>query len=246
MTIRVLSLNIHKGVSSLRDTFNLLALKKALTAYDADIVCLQEVQGLHAHNALRFEEWPNEGQAEFLASAHWSHFAYAQNASYPHGHHGNAILSKYPIASSENLTISTNRLEQRGCLHASINYHGSILHCFSVHLNLLHRGRRQQVKRIMHYLTTRAEKNAPLILAGDFNDWGSRLCAPLYTHSECFDAYFNLYGTYARTFPSVRPLLPLDRIYYRSLSPLYGEVLNKQPWSSLSDHLPLSITFRVK
>ena len=47
MKIRVATYNIHKGVSSFRSTPRVLALKKAIGAFDADVVFLQEVQGRH-------------------------------------------------------------------------------------------------------------------------------------------------------------------------------------------------------
>src|SRR4051812_32290734 len=104
MKIRVATYNIHKGVSSIRSTPRVIALKKAIAQFDADVVFLQEVQGRHDRYQDKFGEesrghrhWPEAAQHEFLASeAH--HSAYGMNAAYDHGHHGNALLSAYPIA----------------------------------------------------------------------------------------------------------------------------------------------------
>ena len=39
------------------------------------------------------------------------------NATFKQKHHGNAILSRLPIITQNNLNITVNRLEKRGVLH---------------------------------------------------------------------------------------------------------------------------------
>ncbi|MFA9441710.1 EEP domain-containing protein, partial [Uliginosibacterium sp. sgz301328] len=53
---------------------------------------------------------------------------------------------------------------------------------------------------------------------------------------EVFD---EAHGRPARTFPSRRPLLPLDRIYVRNVKTRGSRVLASRPWSHLSDHAAL-------
>ena len=55
-------------------------------------------------------------QHDFLAEGVWPNTAYGGNAIYDHGHHGNAILSRFPILSSHNQDISELRFERRGML----------------------------------------------------------------------------------------------------------------------------------
>jgi endonuclease/exonuclease/phosphatase family metal-dependent hydrolase len=43
----------------------------------------------------------------------------------------------------------------------------------------------------------------------------------------------------ARTFPSLMPLLRLDRIYVRGFNVVEASVHRGPPWSLLSDHLAL-------
>ena len=45
MKLRIATYNIHKGVASLGSRPRVHALKQALTALEADVVFLQEVQG---------------------------------------------------------------------------------------------------------------------------------------------------------------------------------------------------------
>jgi endonuclease/exonuclease/phosphatase family metal-dependent hydrolase len=99
MKIRVATYNIHKGVSSIRSTPRVLALKKAIAQFDADVVFLQEVQGRHDRYHSKFGEesrghrhWPERAQHEYFADEK-HHVAYGMNAVYDHGHHGNALLS---------------------------------------------------------------------------------------------------------------------------------------------------------
>jgi endonuclease/exonuclease/phosphatase family metal-dependent hydrolase len=75
---------------------------------------------------------------------------------------------------------------------------------------------------------------APLIVAGDFNDWGERLHIPV--------ADIGLHTESLRrvpTFPARAPLLYLDRIYGRGLKVSQLHAPRGQRWWRMSDHLPL-------
>ena len=115
--LRVLTVNIHKGYAALNRRFVLQELRHAIREVNADIVFLQEVQGAHAARSARVAGWPQAPHYEFLADELWPQFAYGRNAVYPHGHHGNALLSKYPIVRHENHDVSVGGLEARGLLH---------------------------------------------------------------------------------------------------------------------------------
>ncbi len=151
--LRVATLNIHKGLSHFNRRMVIHELRDGLRALDADIVFLQEVQGLNQRHMLRFEGCPPEGQHEFLAGEEWQH-AYGRNAIYDHGHHGNAILSRFPFVSFENHDVSDHRFERRGLLHCVVAVPGwrRNLHCVCVHLSLHQRGR----------MPIRAARRAPI------------------------------------------------------------------------------------
>jgi len=104
--IKVLTVNTHKGFTVFNRRFILPELREAVRSTGADLVFLQEVLGEHEKHASRYEDWPETSQYEFLADSMWSDFAYGRNAVYTNGHHGNALLSKYPIKASRNLDIS--------------------------------------------------------------------------------------------------------------------------------------------
>ena len=45
----------------------------------------------------------------------WSDYAYGRNAVYPEGHHGNAVLSRFPIEHYQNLDVSVGNSESAAC-----------------------------------------------------------------------------------------------------------------------------------
>ncbi len=240
--IRVLSYNIHKGFSTGNRRYVLQGIRESIRLTGAQLVFLQEVMG--EDNAATNESERIRTQLEYLADGVWPHFAYGRNAIYARGHHGNAILSEFPIAEWRNVDLSTNRFERRGLLHAEIDLpSGQRLHAACLHLDLLAQGRRKQSHLIIEHLCRFADRNDPMIVAGDTNDWGMGLCGNLEMGLGLRDAYRSHHGRYARTFPSFYPVLALDRVYFRKLSLIGAEVFGGRPWSSLSDHLAASAEF---
>jgi endonuclease/exonuclease/phosphatase family metal-dependent hydrolase len=241
MPLRVATLNIHKGLSQFNRRMVVHELREGLRVLDPDVVFLQEVQGLNERNALRFATWPRAPQHEYLAQERWQH-AYGRNAVYEHGHHGNAILSRFPIVSIENEDVSSHRYERRGLLHCVVAVPGwqRNLHCLCVHLSLHERGRRRQLDAIAARLEPLAAKDLPIVMAGDFNDWRHRATRILQKRLGMTEVAVAYRGRAARTFPSVLPLLRLDRIYVRGFQVLGSRVHHGAPWSLLSDHLALS------
>lgn len=240
-TLRVLSYNIHKGFALGNRVFTLPAIRDAIAVLKPDVVFLQEVLGQHDRHAQRVEAWPDVPQHHFIANDMWPHVAYGRTAVYDHGHHGNAILSRYPIVSFESIDISTNPIESRGLLHAVLDVPGvrSPVHCACVHLNLMQRGREQQLRSICHRLGSTVGRSDPIILAGDFNDWQQRASGVLVRELGIKEVFFNLHGQYASTFPIHYPVLRLDRVYARGLTTVGGQILLGDPWEKLSDHAPL-------
>jgi endonuclease/exonuclease/phosphatase family metal-dependent hydrolase len=226
--------------------FVLERMRTAIRSFDAELVFLQEVQGQHHHRAQRFADtWPVAGQCEFLADSIWPHHAYGRNALYDHGHHGNAILSKYPFISWDNLDVSNNRFERRGLLHGIIHHPtlGQDLHLICCHLDLFERGRRQQISKLIARINDAIPRSAPLLIAGDFNDWRTRISPHLAHDLGLIEVHHQLHGNHARTFPVWWPMLRLDRLYARGLTPSAAKSLTGDPWATLSDHAALFAEF---
>lgn len=241
--VRVLTVNAHKGFSPLNRHYVLPELREAVRSEDADLVFLQEVLGSHRRHGRRHRNWSDVPQYEFLADSLWPVFAYGRNAVYPDGEHGNALLSKYPILRHDNLDISVKGSEQRGLLHSVLALPGAMhLHAVCVHLGLDERQRLQQLRLLCGLLDSLPDA-APVIVAGDFNDWRRRADAHL---ADCGlrEAFTQAHGRPARSFPARWPLLCLDRIYLRNARAHAPKVMARKPWTHLSDHLPLAVEVR--
>lgn len=238
--LKILSYNIHKGFA-LSQKFVLEGIRERIRAVQADIVFLQEVQGDHSGYQKSIKDWAGP-QLEYIADSIWPHFAYGRNAVYTEGHHGNAILSKFPIKNFQNIDISNNRFERRGILHAITEWEGAPLHLLCVHLDLTNTGRQRQNDRIVDRIKTTIPDNERLILAGDFNDWRGLATAHFEELLTLKEAFKVTTGAHAKTFPAPFPLLTLDRIYLRGLSPVQTKCHEGNPWSQLSDHVAIEAT----
>lgn len=242
-SLRLLTLNMHKGFSALGRRFVLHDLREAIRDSGADIVMLQEVLGEHQEHSTRWERWPDAGQYEFLADTVWTDFAYGKNAIYPAGHHGNALLSRFPIAEHANFILPTNRHEDRGALHSVIEVPDwpQPLHVLCTHLSLFERDRRRQVHAIAQRVNTLVPPQSPVVLGGDFNDWRQWAHQPLRDEAGLHEVFVTKHGKAARSFPVRFPLLRLDRLYTRGLETSAAQVLGGAPWAALSDHAPLQV-----
>jgi len=242
--LRVATYNIHKGFSLFKRRMVIHELREKLRTLHADLVFLQEVLGDHQRHAARHQDWPAEPQYEFLADAVWPGYAYGRNAVSDAGHHGNAILSRFPIARWDNQDVSAHRFERRGLLHCEIEVPRwpQRLHCICVHLGLFARGRSRQMEWLRQRIETLVPASSPLIVAGDFNDWHWRhkasheLAQPLDMH-EVFEL---IHGVPARSFPAALPLFRLDRIYVRGFRVTYAHAHRGEAWARMSDHVALT------
>ncbi len=247
MKFSVATYNIHKGFSHLTRKMVIHELREKLHGLSADLVFLQEVQGVHQRHAGRYRDWPVKPQHEFIADSMWHEVAYGRNAVYRHGHHGNAVLSRFPIVSQQNEDISAHAFESRGLLHCEVRLGpgAPILHCLNVHLGLFERGRQWQIRALVDRINETVPRDAPMVIAGDFNDWrrkGDRALTDLLGVSEVFN---EVKGRHARTFPSLLPMFHLDRIYARGLRIVDARVHYAFPSARISDHAALAATLEV-
>ena len=234
---RVATYNIHKGVQGLgpRRRLEIHNLGHAVEQFDADLICLQEVRAFNRQQARRFQHWPTQGQAEFLAPEGYS-AAYRTNAITRHGEHGNALLSRWPVLWHQHENLSDHRFEQRGLLHAEVWVRARSMHVIVVHLGLLHASRVRQIRALHDYIGREVPPQAALVVAGDFNDWGQTV--------QTMMAGFGLRNQAERvvpTFPSRLPLAQLDQVYARGLTPVHSFTPRGAIWGRMSDHLPLLV-----
>ncbi|MEO8741279.1 MAG: endonuclease/exonuclease/phosphatase family protein [Casimicrobiaceae bacterium] len=247
MRFTVATYNIHKGFSHLTRRMVIHELRDKLHGLATDILFLQEVQGVHRRHAGRYHDWPGKPQHEFIADTVWREVAYGRNANTRHGHHGNAMLSCFPIMAQENLDISAHLFESRGMLHCEMQLERGLpsLHCINVHLGLFERGRRWQVRALTERIRESVPADAPLIIAGDFNDWRRKADRTLQDDLGVVEVFEAARGRPARTFPAVMPMFRLDRIYARGLNVVTADVHYAYPTARLSDHAALAATFEL-
>lgn len=128
----------------------------------------------------------------------------------------------------------------RGLISVELVYQGKPLRVMSTHLSLAQPLRVVQMRIIGQYLRRRPPMQT--VLLGDLNEW--RPWGGMMLHRRLVGTAFQ--GPARTSFPSTRPLLPLDRI----LTDAPGEVremrvLKTAKLMAASDHLPLQAVVTV-
>lgn len=235
--LSIVTYNIHKGFDAWNKNVTVEKIRESLAATQADFVLLQEVRGaLYDASRAQKEAAP---QHDYLAQNQWPYVVYGANRFTKDGHHGNAVLSRYPILAWRNHDLTaSSRWESRGALEAEVVVAQQRIHLFSVHLGLLPHWRRWQLARLREVIAA-IPHDRPVIIGGDFNDWENKARDFL----EClgFLAAPDR-NTKLRTFPTnLWPIGCLDQVYVRGLNIVKADVLRRKTWRALSDHFPLHV-----
>lgn len=224
--LRVASWNIRKalGTDLRRDAERVLA---GIAALGADIVALQEAD-------FRLGDRPSALPRDRIAALTGLEPLPIGRNTVSLGWHGNALLARPDIhvAGLEHLDLPGH--EPRGAVLVDLDTPAP-LRVVAVHLGLLRAARRRQLDAIRAAIARHPVR--PTVIMGDFNEHSrrvglGRIATP-----------FVILPT-APTFPSRRPILPLDRIVHSpdlDLVPL-GQMPGKGPQPS--DHLPLLAELR--
>jgi endonuclease/exonuclease/phosphatase family metal-dependent hydrolase len=230
--MRLMTYNIRKGLGANGKGDMVAALGDALREQRLDLLLCQEV----------FHPWEAHGQSDLLALSTGLKSHYHANKHRKVGHHGNAVLSKFPIVAYENRDVSIDGHETRGLLHCVLRLpaHAADLHAICVHLGLKESHRRHQLALLSDIVRDHVPTTAPLIVAGDFNDWAKQAHRILEESAGLREVFVHSNGRSPKTFPAGFPLLSLDRIYVRNVRVHTPLRLPRQPWSRLSDHVPLA------
>ena len=247
MRLRVVSYNIHRAIGVDR-RFRPERVIRILSAYDADIVLLQEVdEGVPRSREL------NLGRELALALG-YPHFAIGHNVALRKGRYGNATLSRHPILRERNIDLTIGFRKRRGCQHTRVLVFGPggrkrRLEVFNLHLGLSARERKQQVSILSRSRELAGLPNqVPCLVGGDFNDW-RMLLEPAFREDLRFGSATerpHLLTGAIRTFPSFFPQGALDRIYYRGGLRLQGARRCRLALSRVaSDHLPVIADFEL-
>ena len=227
MQIKFASYNIHKavGTDGRRDFDRIITVLREM---DADIIALQEAD-------LRFGDRASVLPRAALDDTRWRAIDVAKRPR-SLGWHGNALLVRRDFDILDAGPIDLPMLEPRGAVCADILAGARRVRIVGTHLDLSGVRRSDQIRAILKYCDG-CEEQCPTALLGDFNQWGQRggimraLGSPWQVLSP------------GRSFPSRRPLAPLDRIV------LSGEwkcadmgVHHSRLSAQSSDHLPVWAT----
>jgi endonuclease/exonuclease/phosphatase family metal-dependent hydrolase len=152
--LRVLSYNIHQGITVDRSKLEFELLRSTLESLQADIILLQEVAGRTSGRGKDPYRIDISHQMESLVGKIWPYHAYQKNVVFTKRFHGNAILSRFPILKWNLINITVKSLKKRGVLHGEIEIPGlkKPLHVFTAHLGLL------QYERFSHVFQISSKK----------------------------------------------------------------------------------------
>ncbi len=216
--LRIATWNVHSciGIDGRHSPDRVRRLTRSI---GADIVALQEVDS-RVNGRDGFEEL---GDALGPANAH------CRTLKTPDGDYGHMLLSRWPIRTWRIRDISVQGREPRSVIDACIDIRQGGLRVLATHLGLGRRERSRQVRMVSRLLD---QSDLPTILLGDFNE--ATRFGPA---SRAFGNRLASAGL-RRTFPSQRPLLPLDRIWVSAPMAVDRSWAPRQ-MRHASDHLPL-------
>ena len=220
--VRVATYNVHRWCGLNGRKPDAARAAYVISELKADVIALQEV----------IRPRDQEDPLEMLSDALGLHLAFATTRPHKHGHLGNAILSRFPLAGVSVIDISHSRIEKRGALAARLANGDDELAVVATHLSLVDRTRRRQVESLLQHPLLNA---GPSVLLGDMNAW--RRCKATRELDAELSEHHNM--DWPSTFPSTAPVLALDRVYARRAKIVNIEAHDTAASRRASDHLPL-------
>ncbi|MEM6326946.1 MAG: endonuclease/exonuclease/phosphatase family protein [Bacteroidota bacterium] len=188
----------------------------------ADVVALQEV--------LR----PTGGDDPLreIARGLGMHLAFVVTRMHKRGELGNAVLSRWPLAGAEAIDLTFSRIERRAALAVRLSDEETPVRIVSTHLAIVDRIRTRQVQALLQHPHL---GGGPTVLLGDMNAWRKTPA------SRGLDAYAERHhnARWPASWPSVRPVLALDRVYASGARVTGLHAHETAASRQASDHLPI-------
>jgi endonuclease/exonuclease/phosphatase family metal-dependent hydrolase len=196
---------------------------------DPDVVALQEV-------VRQFGRHDDHDQAAALAERLGMQMLMGTAIEGPDFEYGNVVLTRLQVTGHEKYDLSCRSYEPRTIQRVDIEIDGGVLHFYNTHLGTTYAERCEQSRRLVQTeILEASHPEHPQVLVGDFNDWfqgtPSRLLG-----DHLYDATRHMKPTY----PSVAPVLRLDRIYVNHHVRARRVWAHTTPLARLaSDHVPI-------
>ncbi|MBC7384975.1 MAG: endonuclease/exonuclease/phosphatase family protein [Cryobacterium sp.] len=237
-SIKLISYNLFKGRVWWSGRSALNEMAELIQGYEPDLVFFQEIRG--------FVEEKKALRERFHQHLGLNHVYYGKNYVGKGNDHGNAIYARGEMLGAENFDLTVSKLERRGLVSSHCEPWGKAdpLYLFCTHLDLSEGNRKKQLEKLGDRLEAILPRpSTPFILAGDFNDWRKGADRYLFERFGLAEAFRTRAGKLAKSFPSLYPMLELDRVYFRGLEVKEARVLS-EGFRMLSDHLPLFVEFQ--
>lgn len=241
-TFRITTYNIHK-CRGLDRRVRPERIVEVLKETGADIIALQEVVGMDDAD-------PHHNQVRRIADELGFHYRIGSNRRLHGAAYGNAVLTRWPIAASDNHDVTWRKSEPRGCLEVLLESGGPAashrLRIFNVHLGTGYFERRYQSRKLLEIMNHDSRDAAPRVVLGDFNEWPRGLTSHLL--ETCFNtAEPRSRRGRARSYPGILPLAHVDHIYYDSPLEATNVSIHRTRLALIaSDHLPVVAEFRYR
>lgn len=226
MTFTAMTYNIRSG-RNMAGELNIAYAAQVISELAPDVVNLNEVRA-------RSADVGPVNQAQQLGELLNMNWRFGKSIPFMGGAYGNAMLSRFPVVSSEVVHIpdpqgDDTRYEHRTVFKNVLDVDGERLTLLGTHFGL---SLPEQEMAVETVLKLARETEGPLLLMGDLNALPDQaVLAPLFTvFTDCFDRAME-----PRTYPASGPEIRIDYIMARGL-----RFKNALAHSSLnSDHIPL-------
>ena len=233
--LRFLCFNIHGG-RSLDGQRDLRRIHQLMERMEIDVGVIQEMETRPGRGGL-------VDDVQKLAGPERPYHLACPSMVEAEGWYGNLIVSHYPIVRGLIHNLETHpSMEPRMAADALIQGpHGNI-RVIGTHLSLSIYERKSEARNLIRLIkAVEEEVKTPLLLMGDINEW-QRPSALL----RFLDGHLTPVPCKA-TFPSVCPLLRLDRVWYEAAKypappiNITAQRLYDKDIRRLSDHLPVVV-----
>lgn len=235
--LTVATYNIHGCVGGDK-RFDLARVTNVIAELGADVVALQEVGDVRGRG-------PAGNYATEIGERLGFSVLYQPTMLRGDRAYGNAILTRLEVKGSRSYDLSVKKHEPRGCLRADLDWAGSSMHVFGLHLGLSRSEQKRQAGMLLGADIVRGAAIAwPLVVMGDFNFW---FPGPIErTVRRALSDVAIATGNPEPSYPAKNPWLRLDRIYVDAAWELLSCKVHRSPAAQVaSDHLPLVARLRL-